>query len=88
LKGSLQAHNRLRILHGVNGLIQNSRLNGLAQNQAEYLASNNLYKLSGSTEVGENMSIISSSINITMNDCSSKKINEKKINYRIRKNLI
>jgi uncharacterized protein YkwD len=58
---ALLQHNYLRQLHCAGSIALNSSLNTIAQNYANYLAANNLFRRSETTGLGENLWSMSSS---------------------------
>ncbi|CAF1080630.1 unnamed protein product [Brachionus calyciflorus] len=57
----LAAHNKYRALHGAPNLVNDQSVTNTAQKYAEYLSSNNLFKHSAASGLGENLASMSGS---------------------------
>ncbi|CAF1101113.1 unnamed protein product [Rotaria sordida] len=68
---ALLQHNYFRQLHCTAAMALNSTINTIAQNYANYLATNNLFVHSGVSGLGENLWSMSSSVAITFINGSS-----------------
>jgi len=69
-KAYLNVHNKLRANHNAVALQNNAQINEIAQNYANYLATNNIFEHSITPGLGENLAWSFSSIAPNLNNCS------------------